>query len=301
MSEVLATPYAHLSPSYRAAADLPDADRIRMIQAGDWIPYPRAKAVLQQMEDLLDHPKITRMPNMLLVAPSFNGKTSILDYFLKKHPPIVNAEAEATECPVIFIEAPSKPDIKDFYTQILRAIGAPFKFSGSTLERATQVKTLMTALKVRMLIIDEIHHVIAGGLLKQQEFRNAIKSLGNELKITIVAAGVEQAVNAFNTDPQMSSRFPPTFLPKWTQDKEYGQVLATLEFRTPLRKPSNLKDTALARAILLRSEGTLGDICDLVKHAAIDAIRKETEQITVGQIEKLNWAAPSARRRVPIT
>jgi hypothetical protein len=289
--------YEHLNDVTKALASKADDARIYAIKEGFWIGYPRAKEILAGMEDLLSHPRITRMPNMLLVAPSFNGKTSILKRFLDRHPPIVNPIAEATECPVIMIESPNKPDVGDFYSRILQKLMAPYKPTASVAEKAHQVRQLFETLKVRVLIIDEIHHLIAGGSNKQREFRNALKSLGNETQISIIAAGIEDAFNAFNTDPQMSSRFTPEALPKWKQTNSYAEILVTLENRTPLRKASNLSEGALAYAILKRSEGTLGDICDLVKAAAIDAIRKGTEQITIPQLEKLAWTAPSGRRQ----
>lgn len=288
--------YAHLSEDAGALASKPDEARIYAIRAGFWIPYPLAKDTLKKMEELLAYPRVTRMPNMLLVAPSFNGKTSILERFAEKHLPIVNPLAEATECPVVLMESPSKPDVGDFYSRILQKLFSPYKPTASVGEKAYQVKTLFESMKVRILVIDEIQHLIAGGLIRQREFRNALKSLGNEAQISMIAAGTEDAFNAFNTDPQMSSRFTPVILPRWTQNREYAQVLATIEHRTPLRKPSNLIDPALARAILLRSEGMLGDICDLLKTAAIDAIQQGTEEITLQQIQKIAWTAPSARR-----
>jgi Bacterial TniB protein len=288
--------YGHLNDLTKALASKADEARIYAIKQGFWIGYPRAKEILSRMEDLLSHPRITRMPNMLLVAPSFNGKTSILKRFLDAHPPVVDPVAEATECPVIMIEAPSTPNVGDFYSRILQKLMAPYKPTASAAEKAYQVRQLFEILKVRVLVIDEIHHLIAGGLIKQREFRNALKSLGNETQISIIAAGIEDAFNAFNTDPQMSSRFTPEVLPKWKQTNSYAEILATIENRTPLRKASNLIEPGLARAILLRSEGTLGDICDLVKTASIDAIRNGTELITISQVEKLRWTAPSGRR-----
>jgi Bacterial TniB protein len=57
------------------------------------------------------------------------------------------------------------------------------------------------AINVKMLIIDEIHHVFAGPLLKQRHFLNVIKYMGNELKIPIAAAGTHDAFNAIQIDP----------------------------------------------------------------------------------------------------
>ena len=149
---------------------------------------------------------------------------------------------------------------------------------------------------VKMLIVDEIHHLIAGNLNKQKDFRNALKSLGNETKIVIVAAGIEDAYNAFNTDPQMSSRFTPEVLPVWKADMKFGALLATLEKRTPLKQVSNLKAPDKMQAIHDRSEGTLGDMCDLFKELAIQAIRTGAEKITLEQINTLRWLPPSKRK-----
>jgi hypothetical protein len=48
---------------------------------------------------------------------------------------------------------------------------------------------------------DEIQHVLAGPLLKQRQFLNVIKHLGNELRIPVVAAGTQDAANTDSTRP----------------------------------------------------------------------------------------------------
>jgi hypothetical protein len=289
-------PYPHLNDAARALIDATDAVRIKSIQSGTWLGYARAKEILARMEELLQYPRITRMPNILLVAPSFNGKTSILERFLGMHPVDLDATAEVTTCPVLMVESPSTPDVSAFYSRILDALMAPYKPTAAPQEKNSQIKVLFRQLSVKMLIIDEIHHLIAGSMNKQRDFRNALKSLGNETKIVIVASGIEDAYNAFNTDPQMSSRFTPEVLPLWKADAPFGTLLATLEKRTPLKKPSNLKSPEKMQAIHDRSEGTLGDMCDLFKELAIDAIRSGTEEITLKQINTLGWLPPSKRK-----
>lgn len=79
--------YPHLNDTARALIGQPDKARVYAIRAGAWLGYKDAKRVLERMEELLEYPRITRMPNMLLVAPSFNGKTSILKRFMSMHEP----------------------------------------------------------------------------------------------------------------------------------------------------------------------------------------------------------------------
>lgn len=291
------TEYDHLNDKAKALINASDEERIHAIRSGTWLAYPRAKEILARMEDLLAHPRITRMPNMLIVAPSFNGKTSILEHFLALHPPDLDPDGEKTICPVIFVESPSTPNVSDFYTRILDALMAVFKPTAAIQDKNSQIKRLFKQLGVKMLILDEVHHLIAGSMNRQKDFRNALKSLGNETKVVIVVAGIEDAYNAFATDPQMSSRFTPEELPLWKADNNFGSLLATLERRTPLKKPSNLKDPRKMLAIHTKSEGTLGDMCDLFKELAVDAIRNKTEEITLERISSIHWVPPSRRKQ----
>ncbi|NMG73087.1 TniB family NTP-binding protein, partial [Parazoarcus communis] len=93
--------YSHLSPKAQEQLTLPDKDRIRLIQAGTWLPLDHAKTTLQKLEDLLDYPKVTRMPSYLIVGPSYSGKTSILERFRDQHLPDLDPEQEVTRCPVV--------------------------------------------------------------------------------------------------------------------------------------------------------------------------------------------------------
>lgn len=289
--------YGHLDERAKELLGCSDEERIQAIRAGSWIPVKAAKDALAKMEELLSYPIVTRMPNMLLVGPSFSGKTSILERFMSLHPPDFDPTAEVTNYPVVKVDAPPKPDISDFYSRILDALMSPYKPTAPAHQKYSQIKTLFRQLQVKVLIIDEIHHLIAGSTNRQREFRNALKTLGNEAKISIVAAGIEEAYNAFHADPQMSSRFIPHDLPNWRADVELGRLLATMERRMPLRQASDLKSIELVTEIANRSEGILGDVFDLVKEAGVLAIRSGDESISSALLAKLDWVPPSKRKQ----
>ena len=71
----------HLSKELALTATLGQDERIHRILSEKWIGYTRAREIHQKMEYLLIHPKTHRMPNMLLVAPTNNGKTILLQRF----------------------------------------------------------------------------------------------------------------------------------------------------------------------------------------------------------------------------
>lgn len=291
-----ADPLAHLDDKARQKLLLSDEERIRSIRVGTWVGIEHVKEVLDRLEDMLQTPEVTRPPCMLVVGPAFSGKTSIAEHFVALHPPDLSPDNETTVAPVVMIDAPPKPDLSDFYSRILDRLMAPYKPTASTHEKYAQVKRLFRELGVKMLIVDEIHHLIAGSLNRQREFRNAIKSLSNETKVSLVVLGIEEARTAIYSDEQFSSRFIPYELPMWSNDKAFARLLRTMERRTPLRKPSDLGSPDMVNVIYSKSESNLGDIFDLVKEASVMAIRNGSECITRELLDSMKWVPPSKRK-----
>jgi Bacterial TniB protein len=54
-----------------------ERERIAYVRTERWITYPRAAAILDQMQLLLDHPRNSRMPSLLIVGESGIGKTQL--------------------------------------------------------------------------------------------------------------------------------------------------------------------------------------------------------------------------------
>jgi hypothetical protein len=58
-----------------------------------------------------------------------------------------------------------------------------------------------------MLVIDEIHSVLAGTFREQRIVLNAIRFLANDLRIPLVCVGTHEAKQALMTDQQLADRF----------------------------------------------------------------------------------------------
>ena len=291
--------YPHLKGNFATLADEDDKRRIYAIRAGAWINYARAKNIIDRMDELLAYPRIERMPNLLIVGESNNGKTEIMKRFMQKHLPDPNPDGNAAFIEAIKVDAPPTPDFGDLCSRILDEINAPYRSTSPASVRLQAVKKILEIIGTRILLIDEIHNMLTGGAVKQREFRNAIKDLGNGLKISIVAAGIEEASLVFATDPQLSNRFETAALPKWKLDQETGRLLASMEQRLPLRQPSNLKSAELMQKIVFMSEGIIGEIHAVLKAAAIAAIKNGVECITLEVLSGLPWKKPSERKSRP--
>lgn len=152
---------------------------------------------------------------------------------------------------------------------------------------------LMRACHVRMLIIDELHSLLAGTAQKQREVMNALKNLCNELCIPIVGVGTSEAVRVLHTDPQHASRFEVARLPSWTLDKEFQRLLASFERVLPLQHASKLHTPELAMRLHAISEGNIGNLHRLLIECATEAINSGEERITLPIIENNKWVQPT--------
>ncbi len=287
----------HLTDNARVIAQLTDAERIEKILSEKWIGYTRAKKITDRLEDLLVHPKTHRMPNLLIVGDTNNGKTQLLNKFFNNHKPIIQPEITHLNAPVVYIQAPSQPEEAKFYNAILERVFAPYKLNDRIEKKQHQAISILRNINTRILIIDEIHHILAGSYNKQRIFLNVIKYIANELQIVIVAAGIKDAFNAINTDAQLSNRFEPAILPRWEMGEEYLRLLKSFESILPLKKASDLIDTDLALKILSMSEGTIGEISTILKKAAIQAIKTKSERIDKKALESIDYIPPSDRKK----
>jgi hypothetical protein len=255
-------------------------ERIAKIRGGRWIRYARAEEITARLDHLLQLPTTHRMPNLLIVGETNNGKTALVNHFLAQHRAQPGGYGTPSCIPIVAVQAPPLPDERRFYQAILSKVFAPFRPSKTAGNLQFEVVQLLSAVGVRMLIIDEIQHVLAGPMLKQRHFLNVIKYLGNELQIPIVAVGTHDAFNAVQSDPQLSNRFEPALLRRWTLTDDYLRLLASFEVALPLERPSRLAELTLASKILSLSEGNIGEVSALLSCAALDAIERGTEQIT---------------------
>jgi hypothetical protein len=288
---------SHLIPAARAAALLPDGERIARLRADRWIGYTRAQAALAKLEELLTSPPRLRMPNLLIVGPTNNGKSMIIEKFRRRHPAEVAPARDHQVIPVLVMQMPSDPSLARFYNMALSALNAPLRPRARIAELEALTLRLMRTTSVRVLVIDELHNMLAGSTAMQREFLNLIRFLGNELRIPIIGVGTREAYLAVRSDDQLENRFEPFALPLWEESEELLALLASFAAAYPLRRPSELHRPEMARSILERSEGTIGEMVRLLSRAAIAAIESGTEAITARTLTLAGYDSPTERRR----
>ncbi len=295
MQEYPALDLTHLQPGAQVVARLPDAERVQRIRADRWIGYPRAVEALAQLEALLAWPTKQRMPNLLVIGPTNNGKSMIIEKFARAHPPVCGADAE--QVPVLAVQMPSDPSVSRFYLALLAAVGAPLQPRQRVGELERLALSVLRQVGVRMLVIDELHNVLAGRDAGRREFLNLLRFLGNELRIPLVGVGTREAYLAIRSDDQLENRFEPFGLPRWTEGDEAASLLASFASSFPLRRPSQIATVDMTRYLLARSEGTIGELTRLLTEAAVAAVDSGEEAINQRTLTLADYTGPTERRR----
>lgn len=290
---------SHLNEKYRDLALLPNDARIRAIKDFRWIGYTVAANLINELEYLLDYPKQTRMPSLLIVGKPNNGKSSILERFYALQLEKAEEESEIDgqpNFPIVKVQA-SKSDTKQLYIEILEQFWTPYRASQTSVVLRQQAVKVMRECNVKMLVIDEFHSLLTGSNTQQREMMNEIKYLTNILKIPVVGAGTQEAIRVLHTDPQHASRFDLAQLPTWEFNKAYLQLLLSFEVGLPLRKRSNLIEPEKAKLILSISQGIIGNIHALLKKCAITAITDGRECIDLNLVREHKWYTPTKGQR----
>ena len=287
----------HLNDSAQAVLELSTEERIEKIRSERWIGYPRAKSILARLEDLLVYPRCLRMPNLLIVGDTNNGKTMLVQRFNRQHPADDNPNGDGIIAPVILIQAPPVPDEGRFYNALLEKLFAPYRPSERVDKKQFQAIKLLRYVGLKVLIIDEIHHILAGNLNRQRAFLNVIKYLGNELQISIVGVGTKDAYRALQTDPQLANRFESAVLPRWDLDTDFLRLLASFERMLPLKRSSSLAESQMASRLFAMSEGYIGELSQVLSRAAVLAVQNDRESIDARTLQNIDWVPPSQRKR----
>ena len=278
-------------------AETEDDGRIALIQSDIWIGFPRAEQVLDRLHGLIEMSRQTRMPGLLVHGASGIGKTMIARNLSRRYAPEYDPESGVTHTPLLLLQAPPAPDERRFYMHILAAVGAP----SSTLSlKAQSVASLLRDLGLRMIMIDEVHNLLAGTHREQRRFLNVLRYLSNELEASLVCYGVSEAVDAIRGDVQLARRLDEHHLPNWRDDAEFSDMIQTLIAAMPLEKKSNLQVRSL-KQILALTGGVTSRIFALVKDLSIDAIISGDECVTDDAIAKWTpvWSRhANAQRRL---
>lgn len=284
---------SHLAEDYRERATWADEERIAWIRMDRWLGFPKAETVRKTLDTMLRYPPRTRMPCLLIYGQTGMGKSRIVERFEAENPRGFNDTTGTATIPVVAVQLPPQPTDGEFYGEVLEKLGAGFAGRGDV-QRARQLtRRIMGQVGARMLILDEINHMLACTPRQQRVFLNTLRYLANDLQIPLVCTGNHEARAALLTDAALAERFDAVELVRWQNDEPFRLLMVTLAAILPLRKPSQLEEERCRTAILNLSDGNTGRIFRLVETLAVRAIENGTERIEVSDLDADDLVLPS--------
>ena len=285
MTPSASDPYEHLDERVRSAALGEDSRRLALISADWWIPYPPGEDVILRLFEMIDAPQRMRPPSLVVHAPPNTGKSAIIARFAQLYAARA-AEGAVEPQGVVIIQAPPTVDEKRLYIEILTAIGASAPDTTCTRLRGMVVRQLRIR-GVRLLIIDEMQHILIQRPSAQQVVLNTLKYLSNELGLSIAGFGSSETRALVYADEHLAQRFDIIALPAW--DKKHRWVVDVIRQRIallPLRRASVVDRDFMN--LLLQICGPIGGrMLDMLERCARAAIKNGSERLSTNLLEEV--------------
>jgi Bacterial TniB protein len=238
---------------------------LRAVERDRWIGYPAGDASLSRLNELfLMRPRV-RMPCLLLYGVSGAGKSMLLEKFKRDNAPKRNKSDGHR--PIIATQMPPVPVVRSLYGEIVRTLGGNVRPTARFYELEHEAITLLTHAHPKLLIIDEIQHLLSCSSREQRAALNMVKYISNELRMSVIA-----------------SRFEQIELPIWTETDELRRFVAGFLAMLPVKKNPNAIDQIFVQYLLALTDGVTGRIIDVLRRAALDAIATNAKSVGIDQL-----------------
>lgn len=151
----------------------------------------------------------------LLTGDGGTGKTTISLSILKEYPPaaVTIDYALVNTVPAFYCSVPAPSSIKSLASNMLEKLGDPAPGKGTAYSLTNRLCKLLVECKTRVIILDELHHLMLTGGGKPHtasEICKWIRSLMNNAKVMICLVGTplcESILRQEDDNGQMSRRF----------------------------------------------------------------------------------------------
>lgn len=261
-----------LGAEQSSKSELPDAVSNFTLRM-EVIEHPRFTAVIREIARIHQRGRAAGVAEgLLVVAQTGSGKTTALDYYRSRFPRSV--VAGITKIPVLSVETPESPSVKDLAEAILHALGDPAAAKGTTSAKTQRIIMFFKECGVQLLLIDEFQHFFDGSRVKESSrVSDWLKALINKVGVPVVLAGLPRAIQVVNINPQLRRRFAtPYYMEPFgfaTDDDrlEFRGVLKLIHKRLP-KGSIDISEANLARRFYFASHGLFDYIVKIIDDAA---------------------------------
>lgn len=251
---------------------------------GSFAKFSHVKLIHERMDQLREYECVNEEPESIaVIGDTGTGKSTLLKRYERSHPRVEHEEL--TEISVLYAEVPSRCTVKKLATILLRALGSKWSEVGDEESRTHQLVVLLKNCKVRLVILDEVNHLVDRGKERSHyAVADWIKQLISASRISFVLSGTPKVRTLLETNEQLNNRFGEVFQLKpfsasATAENSIAKAMTAFKkilgnFPTiPLSDPENLRLFAFATGGRLRS------ICKLLVRSVELACAEEKPKI----------------------
>lgn len=245
--------------------------------------FPQVVVVRDRLVAAIEYQsKDEEAEHLMLLGDPGTGKTTLLRRICKSFP---NKEhREFTEIQVLYAEVPAACNINKLAGAMLQAMGSLFWNKGGEEERTYQLKKLLLECKTRVVILDEVNHLVDRGQAKTHEaVADWIKQFATQSKVAFVLAGVARSRALLEANDQLADRFRevlelrPLGIGDKGQIKEFASVMKAFEQAMQGVAHIDLSSAKVLKPLAFATGGRLRAIRKLLVRA-IELVAKEAAE-----------------------
>ncbi|MBK8187870.1 MAG: TniB family NTP-binding protein [Cellvibrio sp.] len=244
--------------------------------------------------------------HIICVGQSGTGKSTLKEKIKANFPR--REENSKTITPILIIDTPPIPTIKNLAEEMLIQLGDSRFHIGSAVQKTSRVLNFLEHCEVKMIIFDELQHFIDQGRKRApQDVSDWLKTVIDKSKTSIILMGLERCDQLLRINEQLRRRFSrridisPFSMNNQKDFEEFIGVICTLDEKIGLPDRINLFNKDLMVALFYATNGVIDCIVKLFigayevaiaqrKHT-LDAACFEiafTENVWIDGVGKLN-------------
>jgi len=229
--------------------------------------------------------------NYWLVGPSGTGKTTLMDMLVKEFPPVEHIDRK--RIPVLAINIPALPTIKNLAEEMLVQLGDPLFHRGSAIDKTIRILHLIKACDTKLILFDEMQHFIDRGHKRAPaEVADWLKTLIDKAQISTVIMGLERTQIILDANEQLRRRFCRRIdlksfdLECATSRAHFLGVIKKIDATLGLPSPLNLQREGMVRQLHFATNGIMDYMVKLMLGAYHVAVNHDLPGIDRECLEK---------------